>query len=336
VVLHAAARTPESGRVLNAKAIPMVAAVGLQALILLGAVWIGVRRPVAREEAVFAAVVGPAQQRPADPQQRQQRRELENLAREVRRMDALVTDSLLSDWSVPDVAPEGMDALMQSAPDVADAQMRFSADVGAEVPMPDLPEFSFFGIEERAEKLVICFDISQSVKNKVEQVGMSMERIREETRRLIAGLNANTQVGLIQFSRNYDAFAQRMVAGTRRNREALDGWLGSRFRVDGLSGRGWTGGQPNGIEAVLRAAFAMDEAPDLVVILSDGDFQRTPEGGGSQDVSWREIGAELDRLQAGLVRPAKIHFIGVAMTDQHRREAARCMEAYGGVLRLLE
>ncbi len=106
--------------------------------------------------------------------------------------------------------------------------------------------FSFFGIEDKAEKVVIAFDISGSVLRKAELSGVPITQIKNETRKLIDEFNANTLFNLIQFSRNYDFFQEYMVPASRRNKEAADHWLNNKFRTDGRSGSNWTREIPGG------------------------------------------------------------------------------------------
>lgn len=197
----------------------------------------------------------------------------------------------------------------------------------------EFSSISFFGIEDRAERVVILFDISTSVKNKVERAGLSMERIREETVNLIRELNANTLFGLIQHARNYSPFRDYLVAATVENKEAALAWLENEFRTDGMSAPGWRRGNPNGIQSVLEAAFSLDPAPDLLILVSDGDYYRTPPGGGSERVPWREIDADLRRLQEGLPEPARLHFVGFLMRPGDRTELQRLTRLYQGRLR---
>ena len=191
----------------------------------------------------------------------------------------------------------------------------------------------FFGMEDQATRVVIAFDVSQSVKTKVERAGLTMEAIREETRRVIQSLNANTLFGLIQFSRNHDLFRPYLIAATVDNKAAAETWLDAEFRTDGRSGRGWTRGEPNGIQAVLQAAFALDPAPDSIIIVSDGDFQRTPAHRPGEDVPWAEVERDLRDLQGALPQPARLSFVGFQMQGSDQSALNRLVRRYQGRLR---
>lgn len=194
-------------------------------------------------------------------------------------------------------------------------------------------EFSFFGLKDRATRIVICFDVSQSVKNKVERSGLTMESVKIEAQKLVQQLNANTLFGFIQFSRQYDRFRPYLVAATRANKEAALEWLEGEFRTDGASGSGWTRDEPNGVQSVIKAAFRLDPTPDAVILISDGSFQRTRPEGGSQTVPWEELEADLEIYQAGLPDPAKIHFVGVQMKTGDRDAVRAIVRRYHGRFR---
>ncbi|MFP4281982.1 MAG: hypothetical protein ACLFR7_11680 [Opitutales bacterium] len=198
-------------------------------------------------------------------------------------------------------------------------------------------EISFFGLKERASRIVICFDVSQSVKTRVERAGLSMLAVKEEAADAVRQLNANTLFGFIQFSRHYDTFRDYLVTATMNNKEAALAWLEAEFRTDGRSARGWTRGQPNGLQSVLEAAFRLDPAPDAVIIVSDGSFQRNnPLTGGSQHVPWNELARDLARLQEGLPEPARLHFVGFQMRPADKAELQRLVRLYGGRLREID
>ena len=193
--------------------------------------------------------------------------------------------------------------------------------------------FSFFGIEDQAERIVIAFDISQSVVTKARKSGVSLQRLQGETLELIESLNANTLFGLIQFSRSYDLFENYLVSGTQANKAAAREWLRREFRTDGKSGRDWVRDPVNGIQSVIEAAFRMQ--PDVLFLLSDGDFQRTTSNGGSQNVPFDELIGDLRRLQQQSEANARIHFIGFQVKPQHKSPLQSITGRYNGQFREL-
>lgn len=115
--------------------------------------------------------------------------------------------------------------------------------------------FSFLGIEDKAEKVVIAFDVSGSVLRKAELSGAPITLIKRETHNLLENFNGNTLFNLIQFPRNYDRFQGYLVPASSRNKKAAVHWLETEFRTDGRSASSWTRDYPNGIQSVFTAAF---------------------------------------------------------------------------------
>jgi hypothetical protein len=192
---------------------------------------------------------------------------------------------------------------------------------------------SFFGIEDQATRIVIIFDISQSVVTKAKKSGISIRRLQQEAAALIRELNANTLFGLIQFSRSYDFFEDYLVTGTKANKEAGVTWLEEEFRTDGKSGRNWIRGPVNGIQSVVEAAFAWQ--PDVMFIISDGDFQRTKGTGGSENVPWDDLLRDFHHFQEQSEKDVRIHFVGFQVKPQHKAQLQTLVGKYGGQYREL-
>lgn len=196
--------------------------------------------------------------------------------------------------------------------------------------------FSLFGLKEEATKVIICFDISTSVKNKVEGAGYSMQQVQAATREAVEQLNANTLFGFIQFARNYDRFRPYLVAATRANKDSALTWLENEFRTDGRAARGWHRANPNGIQSVLRAAFDLDPQPDVIIVLSDGAFWRSTASGSGERVPWDELSRDLAAYQAVLPKPVRLHFIGFQMRPADRTALNGLVRRYGGQLREID
>lgn len=173
---------------------------------------------------------------------------------------------------------------------------------------------NFFGLESSGERIVIVFDISTSVVNKVKSQGYSITQIRDETIEIIEGLNPGTLFGIIQHSRNYDMFKQELVPAVPGNKEEAITWMKSDFETSGRSRSGWVLGSPNGIQSVMKAAFQME--PDLIFLLSDASYQRTGEVNRNEDVPWDDLKEDVKTLQKELPRPAVINFIGFGVDPE--------------------
>jgi hypothetical protein len=240
--------------------------------------------------------------------------EFQNAAATPATIPALTTESLLANApplpQVPDVdfTPVENEAMITES-DALFGQSGLMGALGAL--SSQASSVSFLGITEEAARFVIIVDISTSVLNSVTAAGSSMEEIRDEAKRLVESLNANTLFGFIQHSRNYDPFQDSLIPATVPNKESALQWLDSRFRTDG-SGRGWRSGPPvgdhqNGLLTILDFAFNMQ--PDVIFLISDGGYFANLTSGGQTPV---RLGDALDlirRRQKDLPADARIHAI---------------------------
>lgn len=191
-------------------------------------------------------------------------------------------------------------------------------------------DFSFLGLSERAERVVILFDISLSTVNDIKAAGSSIQVIQSETLELIDSLDSTVLFGLLQFARNHQWLGPEMQPATRRNRERARRWVEKEFRTDGVAGRGWSRGRPyNGIQAVLSEAFARD--PEVIFIVSNGRFYRSP---GNERVPWDALERDLRQLQRQQPQPVRIHFIGYGVRDEVRPHLRRLLRPWPGSLQL--
>ncbi|MDQ8193233.1 VWA domain-containing protein [Coraliomargarita sp. SDUM461004] len=163
---------------------------------------------------------------------------------------------------------------------------------------------SLFGIEDTGERILILFDNSASVWNKASKAGVSTTRFIRELEVLIDGLNANTQFALVPFSRSIGSFRDYMIAGGARNKRAAKVWMTEKVRSQSLSTQ--LPHAADGIQGALTVAFQME--PDVIFLISDGDFQRNiPRQG---DVPWEELERSLRELTREYGIQPRLHFIG--------------------------
>jgi len=194
--------------------------------------------------------------------------------------------------------------------------------------------FSFFGIEDKAEKVIIAFDISGSVLRKAELSGVPITQIKKEARSLIDNFNGNTLFNLIQFSRNYDRFQDYLVPASSGNKKAASHWLETEFRTDGRSASSWTRDVPNGIQSVITAAFLLD--PEVIIVLSDGSFQRNAHGKSWQKVPWMDLRRTIHQLQNDAPHNVRLHFVSFQVDDNDKSELRRLVHKYDGTYREIE
>ena len=192
--------------------------------------------------------------------------------------------------------------------------------------------FSFFGVDAAGDRIVLLFDVSQSVLNKAERHNVPIARIKEETVNLVNGLPIDARFGIIQFVRNYKPFNEELLPASPSNREAAREWIDNEWSETGQMARGARGvrsPEPNGIVAVLDAAFRM--RPDVIFIISDGGFWQTYPS--NRRIPNNEIEAKIRELQAETIAPIPIHFIGFEMTRDDTRDWRRITSRSGGQLR---
>lgn len=186
---------------------------------------------------------------------------------------------------------------------------------------------SFLGVRSSGRRILLMYDISMTVKNAAARAGMPMERIREETERLIQGLGINTRFGMVQFARNYAFFQNELLPSTDPNKERAIEWLRDWFAVEGSMPRNAPNlvtGSP-GFVRLLEAAFRMQ--PDLIYVISDGDFYQGGERGSK--IPYEEIEKKIEELQKTLPEPVKINFIGVEMKPENMKQMRRIIRGPG-------
>lgn len=191
---------------------------------------------------------------------------------------------------------------------------------------------SFLGIEDSASRVLIVFDVSSSVRNAMNDAGMPVEAIKEETIRLIEELNANTLFGLIQHSRQYERFQNSLIPATAENKEAAIRWMNDEFNPRSVRGEKYDG--EDGFGAVLEAAFDME--PEVLFVLSDGSYQRSKPGGGYETISWSELDDRVDDRQEELAEDARIHTIGFAVDPEDKKGFSRLAAKNNGKFRAFE
>ena len=192
---------------------------------------------------------------------------------------------------------------------------------------------NFMGIQSEGSRILLVFDVSRSVVNKAETIGVPFSKVREETIKLIETLPLNARFGLIQFVRNYKPFREELVVATSGNKNAAKEWIEDQWSDSGMmsaSGAGVKSPSPNGIEAVLKFAFTLE--PDVIFLISDASFQRSPD---DKTVPHEDIGKLIRELQdkSGVVGGVTINFIGFGMKDEDHATMRKIIRRNDGVLK---
>ena len=128
-----------------------------------------------------------------------------------------------------------------------------------------------FGIEDRGQRILILFDNSATVWNKAKASGVSADVFVAELCALLDGLQANTLFGLVPFARQVGTFRDQMIAAGARNKQQAKDWIAKNVRSSRKSTQ--LSFEGDGIQGALSVAFQME--PEVMFIVSDGDFQRS-------------------------------------------------------------
>lgn len=186
---------------------------------------------------------------------------------------------------------------------------------------------SLFGIEDQAKRILILFDNSATVWNKAGASGVTTDIFVRELSKLVDGLNANTLFGLVPFARKVGTFRDYMIAATAGNKSVAKNWIVENVR----SSRKVTQLEfdENGIQGALTVAFQME--PEVIFIVSDGDFQRSKTARVSAgDVPWEDIERTLRSLTREHGIKPRIHFIGFKVETEAVQAIRKITSRYKG------
>ena len=190
--------------------------------------------------------------------------------------------------------------------------------------------FSFMGIESQGKRILLIFDVSTSVLNKARKSGISLAKIKEETISLLQQLPINARFGLIQFTQNFKAFREELLAATDANRAAAKTWIEEEWVATGsMQASAKVTRNPRGVVGVFELAARM--LPDVIFLISDASFQ-WKEGGSLGDVPWEEIA----RIVKGPLQGTEgcaLNFIGFEMKPEDRREMGSVVRSTHGKIR---
>ncbi len=193
--------------------------------------------------------------------------------------------------------------------------------------------FSFMGIESKGKRILLIFDVSASVLNKARKSGTSLGKIKEETVNLLQQLPINARFGLIQFTQNFKAFREELVAATNTNRDAAKAWIDEEWVETGsMPTSGEVTKNSRGVVGVLDLASRM--LPDAIFLISDASFQWR-EGGSLSDVPWQEVAKVVKGPLQG-TGGCVLNFVGFQMKPEDRRKMESIVRATDGKIREIE
>ncbi len=191
---------------------------------------------------------------------------------------------------------------------------------------------SLFGIEDRGQRILILFDNSSTVWNKASAAGVTTDVFVSEISRLVDGLNANTLFGLVPFARKVGTFRDYMIAATAANKSEAKQWVVKNVRSSRK--RTQLDFAIDGIQGALAIAFQME--PEVIFIISDGDFQRSKTAkAGAGDVPWEDVTRTLRSLTMDYGINPRIHFIGFKVEAEAIEAIKKITRRYGGEFKKL-
>ncbi len=196
---------------------------------------------------------------------------------------------------------------------------------------------SFFGVKAQGDRILLLFDVSSSVVNKAVAAGIPLERIQEETIKMIGTLPISSQFSLIQFTGNYMPFTEELIAATPGNKDLARKWVEEKWVTSGtMSSTGASVVQNlTGVVGILERAVAM--RPDVVFLISDASFQWRPDGGGGfSNVPYDEIKKAVDKLGEGPQGEVPLHFVAFEPKPDDAKEWSRIVRKTGGEFRELK
>jgi hypothetical protein len=309
---------------------PLVLALLIQGGLLCLAVFVVVLVPEFREDPEFVA-----KKKIYLPQKELEHKvalaEFQNAASSPMQMERISTAALL-----PDALPS-LPALPQSefnpiernpAALQSDALLGQSGVLGALQGLKtESSSASLFGIEDSGQRILILFDNSSTVWNKASDAGVTTDAFVRELSMLVDGLNANTLFGLVPFARQVGTFRDYMIAAGARNKQEAKRWIVENVRSSRKATQ--LPFVEDGIQGALTVAFQME--PEVIFIVSDGDFQRSKTAKASAgDVPWKDVDRTLRALTREYGIEPRIHFIGFKVEPEAADAINKITRRFGG------
>lgn len=316
-------------------AVPIVAAVVVNVLLLFGAGLFVVVRVLRMPEAEFAAAV--QFEVPSDPwEQELETGDLEAGAASAESpIERLATELALPGGPVvPMVNDTARDA--PSSDLLSGVAQGMLSDTGFGGMLAGArtagSAASFFGIDDSGERIVIIVNTSASLMRKAARRGVTIERIHEEVLRLVDGLAPASLFGIVQFSQGVRLFAPDLAPASPANKETLRRWISAGLR-----------GNPalppearlSGHEAAIEAALKLE--PDVVFLVTDGQLDRRDGSPGAWTypvVSYEEFSRTLRAVRARHPARPRLHVIGFELNERDTAGMRRLAREFGGQVRV--
>jgi hypothetical protein len=194
---------------------------------------------------------------------------------------------------------------------------------------------NFFGVKAQGDRILLLFDVSASVVNKANAAGIPLERIQKETIKLIEGLPISSQFSLIQFTGNYMAFTDELIAATPANKKLAVTWVEEEWETSGSMSLASKGVVQNltGVVGIIEKSITM--RPDVIFLISDASFQWRPTGGFA-NIPYDDISDAVESIEEELRADVPIHFLAFEPKDDDAKGWSRIVRKTGGEFKELK
>lgn len=162
-------------------------------------------------------------------------------------------------------------------------------------------DMKFFGIKDQGRNVLILIDTSDSMFARVrkgQNYQFNFKTIKEETVKLIEGMNINALFNIVIYEGGAMAYSDKSLAATDANKAAAKDWVMNLEEGDAtISGRQGKGpklmkGGGTRLDTGFELAFQMN--PDVIFLITDGEINR---GGYENKISEKEMVQIVNDLQ---------------------------------------
>jgi len=319
---------------------PLFLAIVGQALLISGTLFVGVILPEPKKEKVFKPTQTGPKQSDQLPESFSKMRSMDQLSPSTEAWESLAneTSSLLPS---PEPAPNITTPIPAFA-SLASTNFFQEALSGLnqfDQVQPDFeldPTVEFMGMKTTGKRILFLMDISSSVKNKIEKSGWKMTRIREEVSQSIDQFGPGQLFNIVQFSRKWETFADQSIPATLKSKAKANNWLQTSFRTTGTSRASWQkSNNGDGFLNLLQMAFALEPAVDVLIVVSDGDFQQSLPRGEGRDIDWKDIETIIEGFTDRRPTPLQIQFIGFHVKEHHQKAIQQIIAKNQGSLKVI-
>ena len=158
---------------------------------------------------------------------------------------------------------------------------------------------SFLGVNSNGKRVLLLFDISQTVAKNAAAAGFPYSKINEEAQNLFKGLPVTARFGVAKFNEaQLFPFRESLVPNGSTNRNEAIPWISTN--IDARTK--WI--RSNSLLGVL--SYAQKLKPDLVFILTDAQYL----------VSWSDVKKEMDAIRNEDGTVPQINFIVFGPREQ--------------------